>query len=173
MSEERMGPLTREEYERRHKALRQSYETFARRVYKVLAIIVAGLVLNAAAGTYLFAENDGRSQDIEDLAKEAGEFSTELSDALVENCEDSGNPLRAAVRKFGDTLIGQIRTSQTQSDTFEQSGLYTKLFPNVTPGEIDQLLEASRQKNLITIEGLQGAINEVVGVDCGTKYPTK
>ncbi len=173
MTKDPKEPILREEYERRHTGLRQRYESFAKRTYIVLTVMVIGLLITGGVSAYLFKQNDLRTKDNEKLAKENAMFSAALSKSLVENCEFSGNPLRAAVRKFGNTLIGQVEAGEQQTAAFKKSGLLTKLFPNFTPEELNQLIEAGERNNDRTIEGLEDAVDEVIAVDCQTKYPTK
>lgn len=145
-------PILREEYERRHAALQQKYESFARRSQRILvAILLAGL-LSAGVSAYLLRENSKRTQDI--------------NESLVTNCKENGNPLRAAVRLFGRTLIEKTEDDIRQSLAFEKSGQYQEIFPSYPPAKLHRLLVENRENERVEIKGLRRAKEKAKPIDC-------
>lgn len=153
------GPLTREEYERRHKALQDKYETFSRRVYRALAVIVLGLFLVAGAAAYLLNENTERTADI--------------NNSLIEGCRESSNPLRKTVRKFGSTLIEQTQRQIDQSKAFEESGVLEEFLPNFSPQQRHELVVESRSEDHRTKRELRRAKASAKPVNCEARFPEK
>lgn len=146
-----------DQYERRLAELQDRYETFARRVYRVLAVIVVGLLLVAGAAAYLYDENKERSG--------------EIASSLVQGCKENGNPLRTAVRKFGNTLIDQTQRQIEQSKAFETSGTYAEIFPDFSPDKLHALLAEGREEDRRTKGELEEANDGVEHVDCEARYP--
>lgn len=153
------GPLTREEYERRHKALQEKYETFSRRTYRALAVIVLGLVLTGGLSAYLLNENTKRTG--------------EIHDSLVEGCQQNGNPLRTAVRKFGSTLIEQTQRSIDQSKVFQKAGIIKEFLPNFSPEQRHELIAKNRKDDRRTKRELRKAKVRAKPVNCEARYPQK
>jgi hypothetical protein len=153
------GPLTREEYEERHKALQDKYETFSGRVYRALAVFFVGLLLTGGAAAYLIGENTQRTE--------------EINDSLVDGCAQNGEPLRAAVRKVGNALIEQTQRSINESIGFEKTGLIKEFLPNFTPEERHALAVKSRENYRETKTELSEAKAKVKPVNCEARYPSK
>lgn len=163
-------PLTRKEYEARHKALQDKYETFSRRTMRVLAVIVLGLFLVAGAATYLLNENGNRVDEASTLSKQSAELSVEIRESIIKSCETSGNSLRAATRKFGQALVNQITDQLQQSDIFAESGFYDELFPNLSEDRLSQLLAESRVRDLKTVADIRDGIADIGAVDCQARF---
>lgn len=92
---------------------------------KGLRIAVAAFVLSIAlfvaviaAGIYFATNESARTKD----------FSSELRDGLVANCERNGNPLREAVQRM---LREQIARSERTPANF---------FPNIPPKVFEELI---------------------------------
>lgn len=150
-------PIPRGEYERRHEGLHRKYDTFSHRVGRTLAVFAVAILLTGGAAAWLIAQVTQQSD--------------EISASLVRSCQTSGNPLRAATRQFGMTLIAQIRKDISQSSALDKSGQYAQFFPNIPPDELHELLEEQRKRDLATIGGLQAAVKNVAAVNCQEKFP--
>lgn len=149
-------PILREEYERRHQALQDKYEVFARRNQRALITIVLGVFLVALSSAYLLRENRERTRDI--------------NSSLVENCEQTGNPLRAAVRQFGETLIGQTERNIEQNKTFEKTGTFAEIFPGYPPDKLHKLLVEGRENEHEEVAELQEATAKTHPLNCETRF---
>lgn len=82
-------------------------------------------------------------------------FSTELQEALVENCETVGNPLREAE-------VEDLKEGINSVD----DPLIKVLFPEVPKSVADKLI---RQSNAVKRE----RIEKVAPIDCASSYPSK
>lgn len=149
-------PILREEYERRHAALRKSYETFAKRSTRILTFLVIVGIASAAFSTYLLHQNSQQTAAI--------------NNSLVDNCEQNGNPLRAAVRKFGSTLIEQTQEDIEQSLAFEKAGTFAEILPDFPPDKLHEFAVADREDERQKIRGLRTATQKVSPVDCGKRF---
>jgi hypothetical protein len=150
-------PILREEYERRHTALRQSYEKFARRSTRILTFLVLVVLATGGLSAYLLREN--------------GQQTKEINGSLVDNCKKNGNPLRAAVRRFGTVLIEQVQGDISQSKTFEKTGTFAEIFSNFPPDKLHALLASGREDERRKIGGLREAKQSVQPVNCEKRYP--
>lgn len=150
-------PILREEYERRHKGLRDRYEAFARRSTRILTFLVIVVVATGALSFYLLHQNSQQTK--------------EINGSLVENCEKNGNPLRSAVRRFGTVLIGQVRDQIAQSKAFEKSGTLGEVFAGISPEKLHELLVASYRDERRKIRGLKKGTRQVKPINCKKRYP--
>lgn len=149
-------PILREEYERRHASLRQSYETFAKRSTRILTFLVIIMVATSGLSAYLLRQNGQQTQAI--------------NSSLVENCEQNGNPLRAAVRKFGSTLIEQTQADIEQSLAFEKAGTFAEILPNFPPDKLHEFAVADREDEREKIRRLRAANEKVGPVNCEKRF---
>jgi hypothetical protein len=152
-------PIHREEYERRHAALRQSYERFARRSTRILAFLVLVVLATGALSAYLLHENSQQTK--------------EINGSLIDNCKKNGNPLRTAVRRFGTVLIEQVQSDIAQSKTFEKRGVFAEIFPDYPPDKLRALLRSGREDERRKIGGLREAKKQVQPVNCEKRYPSR
>jgi hypothetical protein len=150
-------PILREEYERRHAALRQSYERFARRSTRILAFLVVVVLATGVLSAYLLHQNSDQTR--------------EINGSLVDNCKKNGNPLRTAVRRFGTVLIEQVQTDISQGKTFEKRGVFREIFPDFPPDKLHAFLRAGREDERRKIGGLRKAKKQVRPVNCEKRYP--
>jgi len=150
-------PILREEYERRHAALRHSYETFARRSTLILALLVVVVLATGGLSAYLLSENSNQTR--------------EINGSLVDNCKRNGNPLRGAVRRFGTVLIEQVQSDIAQSKTFEKTGTFAEIFSNYPPDKLHALLASGRQGERRKIGGLREAKEQVQPINCEKRFP--
>jgi hypothetical protein len=158
--------VPREEYEKRHEALRQRYENFSQKTLRILKLLVVVLLLNGLLGAYLVSENSNR-------VTENTRFAHALQASIIQSCNISGNPTRKAVREFGHALQNQIREELAQSTAYEKSGAYEKLFPNFDPDELHRLLEQNEKRGLKKIDEIQKAVDGVIAINCKNKYSGK
>jgi len=151
-------PILRGEYERRHKALQEKYESFAKRSQRILIGIVLVTMLNAGISAFLLGQNNQRTEDI--------------TDSQVSNCEKSGNPLRAAVRTFGNTLVTQTRKDIAQGKQFEEAGTYDEIFPGFPKDKLHDLLVEGREDQQEEIQELRKGIRAAHPINCKARFGT-
>jgi hypothetical protein len=149
--------LPEDQYERRLTALQERYETFSRRVYRVLVLFFVGLLITGGVAAYLYDQN--------------GNQADEITGSLVQGCKENGNPVRTAVRKFGAALVAQSQRNIEQSVAFEKTGVLAEFLPNFTPRERHELVAKSRKEELGTKTELREAKEGVQFVDCDAQYP--
>lgn len=164
-------PILREEYERRHKALRLRYEGFAKRSYRILAVIVVVVLATGALSAYLLHENSQRTKETAKITKKTSRFSVTLSNNLIESCRTNGNPLRKAVRKFGETLDGQIEKGIAQSKALERAGTYQEIFPQYPADKLHVLLKQNRIEERKAVKEINEAIRSIEAVNCYARFP--
>lgn len=164
-------PIRREEYERRHKALRSSYEHYARRSTRILRVLVGIGLVTGALSFYLLNENGQRTDETSKITKETSTFSMRLSKSIVESCRRNGNPLRKAVREFGGTLKDQLEKEIAQSKALEAAGTYEEIFPQYPPDKLHELIEKNRGSERKAVEEIKATIRTIEAVDCRANFP--
>jgi hypothetical protein len=95
------------------------------------------------------------------------DFAKELRDAQVQNCEDSGNPLREA--EIED--LNEGIEDQNESIVSVDDPRLPQLFPNVAPGVIEELVHEGNQKARRKIAKKEERLTKIQPVNCSDKYP--
>ena len=100
------------------------------------------------------------------IAIEVRSENESLQDALVQNCERSGNPLREGVV---NVLLGQVHSKEHEIQKSRETDI-TKFFPSVPE---EELLEAIENKNLEIekeIDNSRELISTIKPQDCSEVY---
>lgn len=94
------------------------------------------------------------ARDSKDVANAAAVTSTELIEAIVESCENNGNPLREVVQ---EGLNEQIVQSQNEK-------LYEEFFPEADPAKLDRLIQAQ-------VREYEKRLKKIEPLNCAKQYP--
>ena len=124
------------------------------------AAFVLSLVLLLAVGgitIFLLAHKTTTNAD----------FATELRDAQVQNCEDSGNPLREAEIEDLNEGIEDLNEEIVSVD----DPRLPKLFPGTPRTVIEDLVHEGNQKARRKIAKKEVRLTKIQPVDCSDKYP--
>lgn len=80
----------------------------------------------------------------------------ELIEAIVESCEDNGNPLREVLQNSLQREIAQAKNTE----------LYRQFFPDVDPKELDRVIAKQ-------VKIAQRELRRIEPVNCKNQYPKK
>ena len=122
----------------------------------VLAVYALAFFALGGAASYLLNENTNRIED--------------TTTSLVTNCEQNGNPLRAAIRTFGHTQIKLLEDQNTQAESFSKAGAYHDLFPNFPKAQLNALIAEGIAKRQEAIALNERALRAAMAVDCEAKF---
>lgn len=164
-------PLTKGEFEQFKKDQGERVDRFTKRSIIALLCIFVALLGSGVVNAKLLHENTLRANETAQIAKENQHFSVELSDALIEACEDNGNPVREAVHQFGEVLINQQTTEQARSEALAKAGLFDAAFGG--HAKVLELVQEGHERSEKAVSGLQNATEAVGRVNCKTTYPSR